>query len=213
MKLSDGQMRSFTTAAERYHERVSNAATYLEPRGLWDPSITDFYLLGHVTVPAPGDEEFAGRLVIPYRTPAGVVNLKFRCIRAHDCKQVEHHLRYHGYSTPDRVYNVQALHDASRTIHIAEGELDALSTTVAGFPCIGISGAHKWRPHYGKLLEDFDDVVIFADGDRSGREFAERIKSELNNARIVYFPDGEDANSVLASDGPGNPRFRDLVEP
>jgi hypothetical protein len=210
VKLSEGQRKSFTTTAERYHETVAGAASYLGPRALWDPAITSFYLLGHVTEPAAGDEDFAGRLVIPYLTPAGVVNLKFRCIEPHDCKQVEHHAKYLGYNgAGDRVYNVRALRDAGARIYVSEGELDALSSTVAGCPCIGISGANKWQPHYGKLLEDFDDVVIFADGDKPGRDFGKRIRSELNNARIVYFPEGEDANSVLATGTVAE--FRDLV--
>lgn len=200
MKLSEGQKRSFTAAAERYHETVRGAASYLGPRGLWDRSITDSYLLGHVTEPAAGDEDFTGRLVIPYLTPSGVVNLKFRCIEAHDCKAVEHHVKYLGYSgAGDRMYNVAALRDAGDRIHIAEGELDALSATVAGFHAVGISGASKWQPHYSKLVEDFDDVVVFADGDKAGRDFAKHVRSELNNARIVYFPEGEDANSLLAA--------------
>ena len=209
MKLSEGQRKSFTTTAERYNKTVAGAVSYLEGRGLGDLATTSSYLLGHVTEPAPGDEGFRGRLVIPYLTPAGAVNIKFRCIQPHDCKEFEHHLRYHGYSTPDRVYNVRALRDASETIYIAEGELDALSVTVAGFPCIGIPGAGKWQPHYAKLLEDFDDVVVFADGDKAGRDFAKRIRSELNNARIVYFPEGEDANSVLATGTVAE--FADLV--
>jgi hypothetical protein len=210
VKLSEGQRKSFTTTAERYHETVAAAASYLADRGLWDPAITASYLLGHVTEPAAGDEDFGGRLVIPYLTPAGVVSLKFRCIQAHDCKAVEHHVKYLGYpGAGDRVYNVQALHDASETIYVAEGELDALSTTVAGFPCIGISGANKWEPHYAKLLEDFDDVVVFADGDKPGRDFAKRVRGELNNARIVYFPEGEDANSVLTAGTVAE--FADLV--
>jgi DNA primase len=81
---------------------------------------------------------------------------------------------------------------------------------VVGFPCIGISGDNKWERHYTTLLEDFEDVVIFADGDKSGREFGKDVRGELDNGRIVYFPSGQDVNSLLV-DGTVA-QFRDLVE-
>jgi Toprim-like len=210
MKLSEGQKRSYTMAATRYNSTVRNAASYLGRRGLYDGETIRSYLLGHVTDPLPGDEPVAGRLCIPYVTPSGVVNLKFRCIKDHNCKDIPNHPKYLGRpGAEDRIYNVQALHDAGSVIHVSRGELDALSATMVGFPTIGISGDNKWLPHYTKLLEDFDDVVLFADGDKSGRDAAKYMRGELDNARIVYFPPGQDVNSLLVEgtvDG-----FRDLV--
>lgn len=211
MKLSEGQKRSYTAAAEHYHGTVRNAASYLGRRGLYDARITRTYLLGHVTEPMPGDEMVVNRLCIPYITPSGVVNLKFRCIQDHECKDVPDHAKYLGRpGAEDRIYNVQALHNAKDRIYVASGELDALSATVVGYPCIGISGDNKWARHYTTLLEDFDDVVIFADGDESGHRFGKDVREELNNGRIVYFPAGEDVNSLLVNGSVA--RFRDLVE-
>lgn len=198
MKLSPTFMRSLGVAVERFESHVHLAESYLAERGLWEDGILRVARLGVVAEPTPEYEKYEGRLVLPYLTPGGVVNIKFRCIQHDKC---DGHKKYLGLpGAVDRLYNVQALHDASKTIHIAEGELDALSASVVGFPCVGISGASKWQAHYTKLFEDFEQVIVFAEGDEAGREFGKRIRGELDNARVVQLPDGEDVNSLLARD-------------
>lgn len=201
MKLTRALKRSLGNAADRYHAHVDRAASYLEERGLWDDGIVEKYRLGVVVDPTPEHEYATGRLSIPYITPTGVVNLKFRCIKGHDCKAIGGHAKYIGIDgLEDRVYNVQALHDATDVVYVAEGELDALSATEAGYPCVGVSGARKWQDHYTRLFEDFAEVVVFAEGDDDGRDFGRRVRDELDNARVVQLPDGEDVNSLLAGE-------------
>lgn len=198
MKQSPTFMRSLGVAVERFEKCVHLAESYLAERGLWGDGIETEFRFGVVVEPSPEYQQYEGRLVLPYLTPAGVTNIKFRCIEHDRC---DGHKKYLGLpGAVDRLYNVQALHDADKTIHIAEGELDALSASVVDFPCVGISGASKWQQHYTKLFEDFEQVIVFAEGDDAGREFGKRIRGELENARVVQLPDGEDVNSLLARD-------------
>jgi hypothetical protein len=186
-------------AVSKYQTHVELAATYLEARGLWHDETVARYRLGVVAGDVPPEHQtYNGRLVIPYITPTGIVNIKFRCIRHEDCS-AEKCPKYLGLPMPDRLYNVQALHDAKDTIYLAEGEIDAISATVAGYPCVGISGARKWVPHYPRLFEDFAEAVAFCEGDDAGREFGIRVRDELESVRVVQLPEGEDVNSFLSS--------------
>jgi len=198
-------------ATDLYAKGVAAAESYLRGRDLWDDDVLVGYRLGVV-----GDEHFpehrhvVGRLAIPYLTPGGVVNMKFRCIEDHDCK-AEEHAKYLGtVGAEDRLYNVQALHDADDTIYVTEGELDAITATVAGFPAVGISGASKWADHYGKLFEDFAEVIVLGDGDAAGEKFADMVLREVEHARPVFMPDDEDVNSVVVEFG--DKRLREIIE-
>jgi DNA primase len=199
-----------TEAAQRYHQSVSEAASYLAERGLWEQEAVDGFLLGFAADPAPGHEWFAGRLTIPYLTPSGVVGMKFRCIQGHDCKEAGHEKYLGPAGQKDRLYNVQALHEANGTVYITEGEIDALSATLAGAPAVGISGASKWQPHYAKVFEDFETVTVLVDGDDAGKDFAKRVRAELEgNVRVVTLPQGYDTNSYILEYGVNV--FKDLI--
>jgi DNA primase len=69
-------------------------------------------------------------------------------------------------------------------------------------PTIGVPGATAWKNYYNKILEDYETVIVLADGDEAGLEFGKRIQRTLSNTRIIQMPEGEDVNSIVNKYGP-----------
>jgi 5S rRNA maturation endonuclease (ribonuclease M5) len=160
------------------------------------------YQLGYVVNPAPQDRRFRGMLVIPYITRNGIKAIKFRCMEDHD-----HNIHGGKYGVPAgqgaRVYNPEAYFDAFNTIGICEGEIDALvATEVIGIPTIGIPGVEMWKGHVDQwkhTLKDYDEVIVFGDGDEAGKRMARQIQEDLGTrALIAQMDTGEDLASSVA---------------
>lgn len=100
-----------------------------------------------------------------------------------------------------RIYNTVALTAASPIVGITEGEMDAISATLAGLPTVGIPGVNAWEPYWSAMFLGYERVFIFTDGDEPGRNFGKKLASQLPNASVVHLPDGEDVNSVLVNSG------------
>jgi DNA primase len=64
-------------------------------------------------------------------------------------------------------------------------------------------GANNWKPYYSKILDDFDTVIVLADGDNPGLEFGKKVSRELGNVNIIQMPDGHDVNSIVLQEGAG----------
>lgn len=200
--LNEKQRQSLTDAAERYSSNLTTQArSYLEGRGLTEEVISTF-LLGSVVDPIAGHELATGMISIPYRTPAGVVGMKFRRIDDGTPKYL--------WPTGQKVglFNVVDLHATSNTIAICEGEIDTIVLSgVVGIPSVGVAGVSQWKPWFPKLFESYERVLIFADNDikedgrNPGQELAKRIKEDLDKAEIVHLPDNTDVNEVLLSLG------------
>jgi len=107
------------------------------------------------------------------------------------------------------LYNVLDLATTSQTVHVCEGQLDALTLSAAGFPAIGVPGVKGWKPWYGICLADFAEVFVWADADTAGRKFASFIEKELK-ARRVALPQGEDVNGYYCKVGADG--LRRLIE-
>lgn len=195
-KLSVSQRKQLQVAAEKYASQVTAAGQYLNARGI-TTGVAATHHLGVVLDPLPADEEYAGRLAIPYLTAAGVVDIRFRALAADQSPKY--------LSRPNaqaRLYNVTALLTASDTIVVCEGELDTIIMhSVVGAPAVGVPGANSWKPHFRLLLEDFERVVVMCDGDQAGREFGKRIAGELDNASVVHLPDGLDVTDAYMQFG------------
>lgn len=204
--LSAVQRKSLERATLTYQAHLEEAEEYLAKRGI-DLEVARSSGLGVVRDPIPGHESLTGRLAIIYMTGAGPVNMNFRCMQDHDCKEVGHpkYMVYPGLET--NLYNVQALDMAGSSIAIAEGEIDALSSTLAGIPCVGIGGAEKWMDHWKNIFEDFASVYVWQEGDAAGEKFAKRVQSELGAVRIIL-PPREDVNSIWVKDGASGLRSR-----
>jgi DNA primase len=195
VKLTYSQKKNLQEAAEKYNQNLSLAEEYLLQRGL---TLKDGnrYLLGVVTDPLPGHELYKDRLVIPYITRTGIVDIRFRSMDNTEPK----YLGLPGAST--HLFNVSALFRANDWIAVCEGEIDTITLdTKVGFPTIGVPGANNWKKHYYKLLADFEKILIFADGDQAGQDFARQLAKELGTVTIISMPEGEDVNSIYVSKG------------
>lgn len=196
MKLSASQRESLERATANYYSSVVLAQEYLEGRGL-DGATVAMYRLGYVETPEVGHEQFVGRLAIPYLTPAGVVDIRFRDLSGESKAK---YLGLDGVKTG--MFGVMALTLDSDAIAITEGELDAVTLTArCGIPAVGIPGAQGWKPHYGKCLQDFERVYVFCDGDKTGRDFGKTVAREIRYATTIHLPEGEDVNSMYVKEG------------
>ena len=217
MELPSTRQRSFyEQAATSYQQQLSSDTTgqaYLTSRGI-TPAVANSFRLGVVRQPIVGHERFGGRLSIPYVTPAGVVNFTFRCLVSQclRCKASADeggHAKYLNTQLDTTLYNVGDLATPSQTIHVCEGELDALTLSAAGLPAIGAPGVKSWKPWYSICLADFAEVFVWADPDVAGRKFASFLEKELK-ARRVALPPGEDCSDYYLRAGAEG--LRKLIE-
>lgn len=207
--LSVAQRRFFEQAATTYQQDLqgdTSALAYLASRGL-DPQAAATFRLGVVRRPLAGHEQYEGRLCIPYVTPAGVVNLRFRCAEAHECEGHPKYLSTEGAGT--NLYNVVDLKRDSPFICVAEGEIDTMSLSLAGLPAVGVPGVDTWQKHFSRCLEDHDVIYAFGDGDKAGSKFANFLARETR-ARPIRVPAGEDCNSIYVKEGPDG--LRKLID-
>ena len=195
MLLSNEQRKLLETSARTYSQDLWKAIDYLEERGL-SLDFAGEHMLGFVDDPLPGQEQFRGRLSIPYVTRAGVVNLKFRRIGEGESPK---YLNLPGFET--NMYLVTSFFDQSDFICVAEGEMDALSLRSAGLPSVGIPGVSNWKSFYKRCFEDYPKIWVFCDGDEPGRDFGKFLAREIK-ARPIHMPNGEDVNSMLVKEGP-----------
>jgi DNA primase len=197
VKLSRSQKVLLEKATNHYEQHLPLAEEYLIQRGI-SLEIAEKIRLGVVADPLPGQEQFINRLAIPYITPTGVVDVRFRSMGPEEPK-------YMGMAgTSTRLYNVSALHTAGNFIAVCEGEIDAITLSYScGIPAVGVPGANAWKRHYGRLLADFETIYVFADGDQPGSDFAKSLSKEFNSVIIMQMPDGEDVNSMYLRNGSG----------
>lgn len=195
MKQSASQKALLAKATETYGQNIHLAEQYLASRGITLDDARTVHL-GVVAEPLTGHEQFRNRLAIPYLTPTGVVDIRFRAMNNEEPK-------YMGMpGTHTRMYNVVALQQATNYIAVCEGEIDAITLHYkCGVPAVGVPGAQAWKPHYTRILQDFETVYVFADGDQPGSDFAKALARELPTVITVNMPDGEDVNSMFLSSG------------
>jgi DNA primase len=146
----------------------------------------------------PGHETYKGRLAIPYITPSGVVDIRFRSLNNNPDEP-----KYMGIpGAKTTMYNAQSVLTAGSYMCVTEGELDTVMLSVkTGHPSIGIPGANNWKPYYTKILDDFETVIVLADGDNAGLEFGKKLSRELPNVNLVQMPEGHDVNSIIIQEG------------
>jgi len=195
VKQSASQRALLEKAAHKYGANIHQATDYLESRGI-SQAVARAVSLGVVTEPEPGHEAYAGRLAIPFITKSGVVDIRFRSLNP----AVEP--KYMGLTGAEtKMYNVLDVEQAGNFIAVCEGEIDTITLSrCVGIPAVGVTGANAWKPHYTRLLADFERVFIFADGDQPGRDFANSLTRELP-VTTIQLPDGQDVNSMFAEHG------------
>lgn len=176
------------------------ARDYLTGRGLTAETCRRFRL----GVVGPGETKwYPGRLCLPYLSPAGVVDLKFRAL---DNPPTGKYL-YPVGGTEHRLFNAAALLEPSTSYVITEGELDAMSVSQATcMPCVSYPGTSGWKPSFTRAFYGCAEVIVVADGDQPGREAAREVARKIglcaDTVRIVDLDDGMDMNRILAEHGP-----------
>lgn len=201
-KLTKEQRILLESQTARYENNLYLAEGYLAARGITqDTAVTA--RLGVVDEPIHGDWQAEGqRLSIPYLTRSGVVDLRYRCIRNHDCGE-EGCAKYLGRAGASlRIYGVEHLVNAGSWICVTEGELDALILAQLGYPVVGLPGAESWKSYWRRLFEDFNRIIVFGDGDDAGRRFAKNIATQFpQTTEMAMMPQGEDVNSIFLKEG------------
>lgn len=125
-----------------------------------------------------------------------VVSIKFRRLGPGDPK----YLFTSGEAA--WLYNTPALIGHSPIVAITEGEIDAITAQLCGIPAVGVPGVQHWKPYYRELFLGYRDVYLLADGDEPGIEFAEKLKRQLPNAKIIQMGSGYDVNKLVIEKGP-----------
>lgn len=211
--LSESQQETLAEAVATYEgdlEGMPDAQVWLRDRGLRAETVRMFRL-GGVANPLPQHASHTGRVAIPYLAADGhPVQVRFRCIEPHDCRE-NHHGKYNTVlGDPARLFNVRSIIDAGSEIHICEGEFDAMILTQCGFHALGVPGARGWKPHWRRLLAGFSRVYVWADPDEAGAELLNTVMANTRQARPVklqqdvsdtYVEGGEDAIFEALEDG------------
>ena len=187
----------------------SPAEEFLESRGLGSLDVKETvskFRLGYVDGSESQHERYPGRLAIPYLRWShefgwSVATIRFRCVEDHNCKADGHPKYMSTPGDPPRLFNTSALLQNLDVIGITEGELDAVTATTCGIPSVGVAGAANWKKHFVEPFHGYREVIVFADGDKGGTEFAKNVAETLPNARVIQSPDGHDVNSLVNEQG------------
>jgi DNA primase len=203
MRLSKSQRELLARATENYAQNITEILPYLQSRGITEETARIFRL-GFVSNPEVGHEPYVGKLSIPYLTPAGSIDIRFRSLGIDTAGPK--YLSRPGAST--HIYNINALNRDDDALIVCEGELDTVVATQAGFTAVGLPGANNWKPFYSRVLADWDKVILLCDGDNAGREMAKNLSRELDNVFPVFMPEGQDVNDVYLQEGADGLRKR-----
>jgi DNA primase len=204
-RLSSEQRQLLEQLTTSYAENLEIALPYLASRGI-SRELAERFQLGVVVDEDPSDARLRGRLSIPYLRRDTVVDIRYRHLPRDlpDTGQ-EAPTKYLGRTgSTTHLFNTEALFGRHDRIAIAEGELDCIVLDGTGIPAVGVPGVKNWKAHYDNLLEDFQRIVVFGDGDGPGRDFAaERVASNGASAvRLSNDPNVNDVTDAFLAYGP-----------
>lgn len=197
---SAARKKSLANAAMRFHTKLMEGGPNLEylfqERGLTEETVRRFQLgeVPHGDVDYP---DHAGWISVPYLTPTGFVDLRFRN------PDPEGKPKYKGLTGATlRMFNPSAILQANETIVAAEGEFDAMILNQVGLHAIGIPGASAWRKPFELAIHGFDNIIICEDGDDggAGKGLTGAILKGLDWAKAVRF-EGTDVNDFYLEHG------------
>lgn len=192
---SDTTRASLLSKSRRYQENLpgSPAHEYLvEERRLTSEAISHFRLGYTGDAPEVGDPK--RRLVIPYWSWAGPLQLRFRALD----DSIPKYLGSTGSSTS--LFNTEVLRGMDQTVYVTEGEIDCMTAWQCGLPAIGIPGANSWKKSFWRLFR-YRTVILLADGDEPGEKLGVALRSDLEDVKIVVFPEKQDVNSFFVEYG------------
>lgn len=198
LPLTASQLEELEEAVSRYEGQLTvDAARYLLARGL-DREVVSTSRLGVVADSLPEHRKFTGMLAIPYLDKDGQpLTLRFRCLEEHD-----HRAHFHGkYNSlaedPPRMFNIRSLWQAKDTIHVAEGEFDALILSKVGLPAVAIPGAHLFQWRHQKMLAGYSRIYVWGDPDEAGAEFSKKLTKRMTRAKSVRLKVGDVTETYL----------------
>ena len=167
-----------------------------ETRGLTPETLATFHL-GLIEDGDPDFGDHAGWLSIPYLSPTGFVDLRFR---NPDPDGKPKYKSLPGHS--GRIFNPSAILTARDTIVIAEGEFDTIILNQVGLHAIGVPGASAWRKPFELAVHGFENIIICEDGDDdgAGKGLTSTIVKGLDWAKTVRF-EGTDVNDYYLAHG------------
>jgi hypothetical protein len=105
-----------------YESNAPKAAAYLMTRGFSEPHAVDAvdrFRLG--VVDDHPMEYLIGRLSIPYQTMTGILGIKYRCLRDHDCKKDSCPKYLYDDGEEPRLFNASATLRSSNLIFRLRG--------------------------------------------------------------------------------------------
>lgn len=206
MPPSTEQKHSLEARQARHDQQRPKLHPYLTGRGLDGPEVADRYRLGYVEPSELDPARYWHRMAIPYLTPTGIVQIRYRCLLPHHAKGQDDGGCPKFLGDPGAevtLYNAAATLNTTGVLFIAEGEPDVWAIeTLTGFPAVGIPGALSWgkHPYWARCFVNFDRLILPADGDDAGNNLATVVAKSLPEVHVVRLPAGDDANSVLARD-------------
>ena len=192
--LTAERKRLLGEKATAMYQQVAALKDYLTSRGISGEMAREFGL-GYCTRDI--DPGFVGRLAIPYATPTGVVDIKYRIVTGEGPK----YLKEPGLGT--HLYNAQSVLRATTRALICEGEMDAIvAQSVTGIPAVAYPGVDTWakQHHWPLVFDGIPDVVVLADGDEQGRKAAAAVAQSVSG-RVIDLGDGEDVNTFVLKFG------------
>ena len=197
--LSVSQRAAMEEATVNYEAALTGAAArLLSKRGL-DGETVGMFRVGVVADPLPGHEKFRGWLSIPYLDRNGkALSMRFRCMAEHNHRDFGHGKYMSLFEEPSRVFNIRAIHEAGDTLHICEGEFDAMVLARVGLKAIAIPGASAWSNHHRRMVAGFSKIWVWGDPDQAGAEFVQRVSRACRAAQGVRLRDGDVTDTYIA---------------
>lgn len=209
MPPSPERKRSVEELVTRHVQSRSKLKDYLTGRGL-GVAAADRFRLGYVEPADDMPRRYWHRMAVPYLTPTGPVQIRYKCIVDHDHKGVSCSKMLGDAGVEVTLYNASAVLDTRGPVILVEGEPDVWAiATLAGLPAVGIPGAQAWKrhPYWSRCFVGLD-LILPVHGDAAGDSLAETISADLPEVKCVRLPDGTDSADLLARSGADDYRAR-----
>lgn len=199
LPLSDSQMEELEEAVSLYQSQLTvDAARFLHNRGI-DRELASTFRLGVVGDPMPGHARFQNWLAIPYLDREGrPLTVRFRCLLEHSHREYYHGKYMSLEDDPPRTFNVKAVFNAEDTLHITEGEFDAMILEKIGLSAVAVPGASLWKSRHRRMMAGFQRIFVWGDPDEAGAEFSRKITKQLVRAKTVRLRDGDVTDTYRA---------------
>jgi len=170
------------------HEDFQSAREYLDSRHV-TAEVRERYLIGH----------YAGRIAFPIYEVEKLVNM--RLYSRFDQPKMMSFGPGTGKSALYPHDQLSIAREIDGLIVFCEGEIDALSTIYHGLPAITVTnGTSGWKHEFAQQFRGLD-VLIVADCDEEGRNYANKVAASLtgvaNMVRVVDLPFEPDSKKDL----------------